>query len=60
MDPVSEMHANEAFAARGFDVVGWYHSHPTFDPQPSLRDIENQAQYQVWKKTTRLDLGDIM
>ncbi|CAG8593132.1 11065_t:CDS:10 [Paraglomus occultum] len=46
MDPVSEMHANEAFAARGFDVVGWYHSHPTFDPQPSLRDIENQAQYQ--------------
>ncbi len=27
-------------------VVGWYHSHPTFAPEPSLIDIENQHQYQ--------------
>ena len=27
-------------------VVGWYHSHPTFSPDPSNRDIETQTDYQ--------------
>ena len=26
--------------------MGWYHSHPTFATQPSLRDCENQSNYQ--------------
>ncbi|KAF7721855.1 Myb-like, SWIRM and MPN domains 1 [Apophysomyces ossiformis] len=47
MDPASEMKAREVFAGRGFNVVGWYHSHPTFEPQPSIRDIENQTSYQT-------------
>ncbi|KAI8927492.1 hypothetical protein BC831DRAFT_452151 [Entophlyctis helioformis] len=47
MDPVSEMQARECFNAQGLDVVGWYHSHPTFEPNPSIRDIENQANYQA-------------
>ncbi|KAG0165298.1 Myb-like, SWIRM and MPN domains 1 [Apophysomyces sp. BC1015] len=47
MDPTSEMRAREVFAERGFNVVGWYHSHPTFEPQPSIRDIENQTSYQT-------------
>ncbi|CAG8622773.1 8453_t:CDS:10 [Paraglomus brasilianum] len=46
MDPSSELEARDAFAAKNLDVIGWYHSHPTFDPQPSIRDIENQAMYQ--------------
>ncbi|KAI8883154.1 hypothetical protein K501DRAFT_333501 [Backusella circina FSU 941] len=46
MDPVSEMAAREVFEKRGLNVVGWYHSHPTFEPDPSIRDIENQASYQ--------------
>lgn len=50
MDPVSEMAARELFEQKGLDVVGWYHSHPTFEPQPSIRDIENQTSYQVKKK----------
>ncbi len=28
------------------NIVGWYHSHTTFEPDPSLRDIENQLNYQ--------------
>ena len=28
-------------------VLGWYHSHPTFTPNPSVRDIETQLKYQV-------------
>ncbi|KND05014.1 uncharacterized protein SPPG_00695 [Spizellomyces punctatus DAOM BR117] len=47
MDPDSEMQAREVFSAKGYDVVGWYHSHPTFDPIPSIRDIENQIAYQT-------------
>ncbi len=47
MDPVSELQAREHFVSRGLGVVGWYHSHPTFEPNPSIRDIENQANYQV-------------
>ncbi|OAD01377.1 Homeodomain-like DNA binding domain-containing transcription factor [Mucor lusitanicus CBS 277.49] len=43
MDPASEMQAREVFAEKGLNVVGWYHSHPTFEPHPSIRDIENQT-----------------
>jgi protein MYSM1 len=46
MDPESEMRAREVFADMGMTVVGWYHSHPTFEPNPSVRDIENQSSYQ--------------
>lgn len=46
MDPVSEMAARDIVAAAQLSVVGWYHSHPTFAPTPSVRDLENQAAYQ--------------
>ncbi|CAG8520541.1 18735_t:CDS:2 [Racocetra fulgida] len=45
--------AREVFAEKGLEFVGWYHSHPTFEPQPSVRDIENQTQYQ--DDVSRLD-----
>lgn len=47
MDPASELEAREEFQRRGLEVVGWYHSHPTFRAHPSVRDIENQVNYQV-------------
>ena len=47
MDPVSQTQASEELALRGLAVVGWYHSHPTFAPIPSVRDIETQAKFQV-------------
>ncbi|XP_074605480.1 MPN domain-containing protein [Brevipalpus obovatus] len=28
-------------------VVGWYHSHPFAAPQPTLRDIDSQLDYQM-------------
>ena len=31
----------------GLVVVGWYHSHPKFRPDPSITDIFNQSQYQM-------------
>ncbi|XP_051713680.1 deubiquitinase MYSM1 isoform X9 [Oryctolagus cuniculus] len=48
MDPVSQTQASEALAVRGYSVIGWYHSHPAFDPNPSLRDIDTQAKYQTY------------
>nr|XP_044626857.1 deubiquitinase MYSM1 isoform X9 [Equus asinus] len=48
MDPVSQTQASEALALRGCSVIGWYHSHPAFDPDPSLRDIDTQAKYQSY------------
>ncbi|XP_027708624.1 histone H2A deubiquitinase MYSM1 isoform X1 [Vombatus ursinus] len=48
MDPVSQTQASETLAGRGYSVIGWYHSHPAFDPNPSLRDIDTQAKYQSY------------
>ncbi|XP_060070374.1 histone H2A deubiquitinase MYSM1-like [Ylistrum balloti] len=47
MDPVSQTLASEAIC-RNYSVVGWYHSHPTFAPNPSIRDIETQLKFQEW------------
>jgi proteasome lid subunit RPN8/RPN11 len=46
MDPVFQIYATEAIGNHGMRVVGWYHSHPDFQPNPSITDIENQANYQ--------------
>uniref|UniRef100_A0A671N6U3 Myb-like, SWIRM and MPN domain-containing protein 1 n=1 Tax=Sinocyclocheilus anshuiensis TaxID=1608454 RepID=A0A671N6U3_9TELE len=48
MDPVSQTQALELLGVKGHSVVGWYHSHPAFDPNPSLRDIDTQAKYQSY------------
>ncbi len=47
MDPVSQAKASSDLAQHGLEVVGWYHSHPTFAPTPSLRDIDTQSTFQV-------------
>jgi proteasome lid subunit RPN8/RPN11 len=46
LDPTSEFTVRETILRLGLQVVGWYHSHPRFRPDPSITDIFNQAQYQ--------------
>ncbi|CAO3641416.1 unnamed protein product [Cunninghamella blakesleeana] len=46
MEPNSEMQAREWLEKKGYRVVGWYHSHPSFLASPSIRDIETQMSYQ--------------
>ncbi|KAJ2546594.1 hypothetical protein EV175_005539, partial [Coemansia sp. RSA 1933] len=46
MDPDSEFVVRHQVMNAGLRVVGWYHSHPTFRPDPSIIDIENQTAYQ--------------
>ncbi|KAF9186000.1 Myb-like, SWIRM and MPN domains 1 [Haplosporangium sp. Z 767] len=55
MDPESDVEARYFFSSKGFVVVGWYHSHPTFEPNPSIRDIENQSEHQAMFR--RRELG---
>lgn len=47
MDPLSQTQACDVLSSLGLSVVGWYHSHPTFHPNPSVRDINTQDQFQV-------------
>ena len=46
MDPASELEVRNQIHDESLQVVGWYHSHPYFQPDPSLVDIHNQATYQ--------------
>lgn len=44
--PKVEEEVRNAIAQRGLILVGWYHSHPSYQPDPSLQDIQNQLRYQ--------------
>jgi hypothetical protein len=46
MDPVAEVELKAQVEAQQLTVVGWYHSHPVFEPTPSGVDITNQLNYQ--------------
>ncbi|KAK3091933.1 hypothetical protein FSP39_023819 [Pinctada imbricata] len=48
MDPVSQTEACEKIMMKEYNVIGWYHSHPAFLPNPSVRDIETQLKFQEW------------
>eukprot|EP00045_Choanoeca_perplexa_P017134 m.243019 g.243019 ORF g.243019 m.243019 type:complete len:828 (-) comp17457_c1_seq8:185-2668(-) len=47
MDPNAQVNAMELIKRKGLAFAGWYHSHPTFPPEPSVRDIENQTASQM-------------
>mmetsp|Transcript_5210 Transcript_5210/g.6163 ORF Transcript_5210/g.6163 Transcript_5210/m.6163 type:complete len:262 (+) Transcript_5210:107-892(+) len=47
MDPVTEVEVRSNIEGQGLKVVGWYHSHPTFEAIPSKCDIDNQSNYQA-------------
>ena len=47
MDPVSQAITAEVISQHGMKLVGWYHSHPKFQPDPSVTDIQNQERFQT-------------
>ncbi|XP_044271707.1 deubiquitinase MYSM1-like [Tribolium madens] len=60
MCPISQSKAAELIHNRGLDVLGWFHSHPTFAPEPSQQDLETQQDVQMWIGTTSPCLGVIL
>ena len=57
MDPTSEMEVRAEILEQGLMIVGWYHSHPVFEASPSVRDIENQRNYQKLFQCERTQLN---
>ncbi|KAJ1900319.1 hypothetical protein LPJ66_001558 [Kickxella alabastrina] len=47
MDAAAEVAARQVFARAGRCAVGWFHSHPAFEPTPSVRDVATQRAYQA-------------
>lgn len=44
--PTVEDNVRISMEQRGLVLAGWYHSHPKCQPDPSLKDIESQMEYQ--------------
>ena len=53
MDPCVEVMLKERIQSEGLQVVGWYHSHPTFEPIPSMCDVDTQTNYQALFRDAR-------
>ncbi|XP_078700614.1 MPN domain-containing protein-like isoform X1 [Branchiostoma floridae x Branchiostoma belcheri] len=47
---VVEEEIRQGMMLRGLSLVGWYHSHPHCQADPSLRDVDCQMEYQVAMK----------
>lgn len=41
-------------------MLGWFHSHPTFAPEPSQQDLDTQQDVQLWIGTKTPCLGVIL
>lgn len=42
-----EYEIQKAMLDKNIQLVGWYHSHPRFSAQPTLRDCDKQMDYQI-------------
>lgn len=47
LDAESQVEVMGAMEEAGLVPVGWYHSHPVFQARPSVKDNENQRNYQA-------------
>ncbi|XP_052813707.1 MPN domain-containing protein-like [Mya arenaria] len=45
--PLVEEEIRSTMKHQGMSLVGWYHSHPYCQPEPSVRDVECQMGYQL-------------
>lgn len=43
---VSQVEQVSNLSAEGYELLGWFHSHPTFEPNPSRTDVATQADMQ--------------
>lgn len=44
---VSQVEQAANLTSEGYDLLGWFHSHPTFEPNPSRTDVATQADMQL-------------
>lgn len=46
MCPISQVEQSSSLIAEGNELLGWFHSHPKFPPNPSRTDVRTQAEMQ--------------
>jgi protein MYSM1 len=47
MCPVSQVEQSTDITESGFELLGWFHSHPTFPATPSRTDLKTQNEIQM-------------
>ncbi|XP_066258110.1 histone H2A deubiquitinase MYSM1-like isoform X1 [Euwallacea similis] len=60
MCPISQAKAVESIHDKNFEILGWFHSHPTFAPEPSQQDLDTQQCLQQWIGHGKPCLGVIL
>ncbi|XP_050304868.1 histone H2A deubiquitinase MYSM1-like isoform X2 [Anthonomus grandis grandis] len=60
MCPISQAKAADRIHARNMRILGWFHSHPTFAPEPSQQDMDTQQFVQQWIGYGKPCIGVIM
>lgn len=60
MCPISQAKASDIIYGKELDILGWFHSHPTFAPEPSQQDLETQKTVQKWIGHKKPCLGVIL
>lgn len=60
MCPISQAKAADTIHNEGLNILGWFHSHPTFAPEPSQQDLDTQLTVQQWIGITKPCIGLIL
>lgn len=60
MCPISQAKASDSIYSKELVILGWFHSHPTFAPEPSQQDLETQQTVQKWIGHKKPCLGVIL
>ncbi|KAK5644658.1 hypothetical protein RI129_005958 [Pyrocoelia pectoralis] len=60
MCPISQAKAADIIHDEGLNILGWFHSHPTFAPEPSQQDLDTQLNVQQWIGNNKPCIGLIL
>lgn len=60
MCPISQARAADIIHNKGLSILGWFHSHPTFAPEPSQQDLDTQLSVQQWIGNDKPCIGIIL
>lgn len=44
---MSQVQQSDSLISEGYNLLGWFHSHPAFPPNPSSTDVGTQADMQL-------------
>jgi hypothetical protein len=60
MDPEDRSLIVQEAANAGLKIIGWYHSHPTFSPNPTTIDVYNQVIGQNAHQEAEKEVNDVV